>query len=655
MVQTVPMKRGSWCIAIVAAALVSLGVVGVVPVAAAEPSVTTSTTDRPYVLKDGVTAPVHSYRDAIREHVLVSAPDGDGDGEHDSVAVDIIRPSGLGRAKVPVIMVASPYYACCGRGSELELKAYARDGSPRRYPLFYDNFFVPRGYAVALVDMAGTNRSDGCADIGERSDVGSVKAVVDWLNGRARAKDAAGRPVEASWSDGRVGMIGKSYDGSLANGVAATGVEGLETIVPISAISSWYDYARNHGLPIAYDYPTFLAETVAGGRYTYDPDCGRVNRRMAAQDGDGTGRYTPFWSRRDYRRPPAPDASRVRASVFIVHGLQDTNVKTPNFARWWTALGRAGVQRKMWLSRLGHVEPFDHDRGRWVSTLHLWFDRELMGIRNGILREPRVRVEVSPDRWVPSDAWPLGSETTTLRPRADGGLSPGHERRWLSFVNDPWQSEETAVTRGRNRHRLLFLTDPLRHAARLDGTPRLRLHVRTEVPKGQVAVMLVDYGRSTRVLAIDEGVRTLATQSCYGKRTRYDDGCYFDVERRLGRPPLQVIARGWARLRGGGQHRISVPLTANDVRVPAGHRLGLVIAGASPDWVVTLDRSRSTYTVSLRHTSLRLDSPLRFTSGARTTVPSSAEIGPGALPRPVGRPIPSEAQAAPERHRAAIR
>ena len=29
-------------------------------------------------------------------------------------------------------------------------------------------------------------------------------------------------------------MIGKSYDGTLANGVAATGVEGLKTIVPVS-------------------------------------------------------------------------------------------------------------------------------------------------------------------------------------------------------------------------------------------------------------------------------------------------------------------------------------------------------------------------------------------------------------------------------------
>jgi X-Pro dipeptidyl-peptidase len=43
-------------------------------------------------------------------------------------------------------------------------------------------------------------------------------------------------------------MIGKSYDGTLSNGVAATGVEGLKTIVPISAISTRYSYSRTGGV-----------------------------------------------------------------------------------------------------------------------------------------------------------------------------------------------------------------------------------------------------------------------------------------------------------------------------------------------------------------------------------------------------------------------
>ena len=46
-------------------------------------------------------------------------------------------------------------------------------------------------------------------------------------------------------------MIGVSYNGTLANAVAATGVRGLTTIVPIAAISSWYDYYRANGGVVA--------------------------------------------------------------------------------------------------------------------------------------------------------------------------------------------------------------------------------------------------------------------------------------------------------------------------------------------------------------------------------------------------------------------
>ena len=152
-------------------------------------------------------------------------------------------------------MDASPYYLCCGRGNESETKTYDANGQPLKLPLYYDNYYEPRGYAVVEVDMAGTSRSTGCSDEGASEDIDSIKAVIDWLNGRADAVDINGNPVTAYWANGSVGMIGKSYDGSLANGVAATGVEGLKTVVPISAISSWYDYDRSQGIPFSYNYP----------------------------------------------------------------------------------------------------------------------------------------------------------------------------------------------------------------------------------------------------------------------------------------------------------------------------------------------------------------------------------------------------------------
>jgi X-Pro dipeptidyl-peptidase len=594
-------------------------------------------------IDNGVTAPIFSYENAIRESVWVLAPDFDSDGEKDRVGVDIIRPAELDGTPldVPVIMDASPYYACCGRGNESELKEYDADGNPVKFPLFYDNYFVPRGYAFAAVDMAGTNRSTGCVDEGAESDIGSVKAVVQWLNGRARAVDAAGDRVRANWTNGRVGMIGKSYDGTLANGVAATGVRGLETIVPVSAISSWYDYTRYQGLPFYYDYAAWLSSYVEGDR-TEPIDCTAINEQMAAEDGDETGAYTEFWSRRDYRARPVPDASKVRASVFITHGLQDTNVKTPNFSRWWDVLGDHGVDRKMLLSRLGHVDPFDHDRARWVRTLHRWFDHELWGIRNGIGREPAVSVETSPNHWVEGNRWPVASRNVRLSGRADGSLVVGRPVDGeKTFTNDPEQSEATAVTAGPNPHRLLFQTDPIANRIRISGSARVRLSVSHPIETGQVGVALVDYGASARVLTTGDGAITLDTESCWGESTAADDACYFDVARRIGETPLQVLARGWSRLEGSGGHTVDIELTANDLTVPAGHRLGLVVFAASPDWLETIDAGPTPYGVDLGASWLRLPlrGELRF-ADAPTALRLPGELPTGTVPKPTGRIIP---------------
>jgi X-Pro dipeptidyl-peptidase len=191
--------------------------------------------------------------------------DNDGDHVRDRVAVDLVRPRT--QVKVPVIMEASPYYACCGRGNESEKKTYDANGVISKVPLFYDNYFVPRGYAFVAVDLPGTARSTGCEDVGGPEEVLGAKAVIDWLNGRAPATYADGSPAVAAWTTGKVGMIGKSWDGTVANEVAATGVPGLETIVPISAISSWYDYARFNGVVRSERYPEFLQGGVTARRH----------------------------------------------------------------------------------------------------------------------------------------------------------------------------------------------------------------------------------------------------------------------------------------------------------------------------------------------------------------------------------------------------
>src|SRR5689334_22013870 len=85
------------------------------------------------------TTPVYSYQNAIRESVTVATGvDNDGDGQPDRVVVDLIRPreAATTGVKVPVIMLASPYFQCCGRGPENEKKAYGADGTVTSFPLY---------------------------------------------------------------------------------------------------------------------------------------------------------------------------------------------------------------------------------------------------------------------------------------------------------------------------------------------------------------------------------------------------------------------------------------------------------------------------------------------------------------------------------------
>ena len=594
-----------------------------------------------YVLDNGVTAPIYDYPASIRESVWVGVPDFNGCGSPLLVAADIIRPHELdGIAKVPVIMVASPYYLCLGRGNELEMKEYDDDGNPTKFPLFYDNYFVPRGYAVVAVDMAGTARSTGCSDQGAASDLLSVKAVIDWLNGKAGAVDVWKNPVKADWSNGVVGMIGKSYDGTLANGVAAMGVPGLKTIVPIGAISSWYDYDRYQNLPFSYNYPSYLSDYVAGNR-KIEIDCDTCFANLDAEDGDETGAYTEFWAARDYRAGLTTDASQVNASVFIIHGLQDDNVKTPNFARWWKLLGDYHVERKLWLTRVGHVDPFDVDRAYWVETIHRWFDYQLFGIQNGIDREPAVRVENAPEQWVEAKDWPRREHEVRLSPRADGRLALGTGSKGaISWLNNPNQTEATAVTAGENPNRLLFTTGLLTRDLRITGAPKLELEITHDAAGGvgQVGVELVDYGVAERVLSEGDGVSTVATQSCWGDDWRdFDDPCYFDVVRLMGQTPLQVLSRGWARLDTPGTHRLIIEMVPNDIIVPAGHQLGLVLVAASPEWVVTVDPDpTTTYTVNLRGSLLRIPivGPVADFRPGKSKVPPQRMLTRGTLPKP---------------------
>ncbi|MDT7783399.1 MAG: X-Pro dipeptidyl-peptidase [Pseudonocardiales bacterium] len=539
----------------------------------------------------------HAAPAAITETVYVeSTMDSDSDGKLDRIAADVMRPDTAG--KVPIVMEASPYY---GLGT---FAAKAMD-VPRGFSRWYDEYFVPRGYAVVEMEMQGTSRSTGCPTTGGPEDTASVRAVVDWLNGRAKAFYADGSPATASWSTGNVGMLGVSYNGTLPNAAAAANIPGVKTIVPIAAISSWYEYSRDQGIAYrgahAKDYPTYLANYVISS--AQKAKCKPVLDKLAAEDGDESFDYTSFWKARDYRQT----AQNVTASVFAVHGQSDWNVKPSQFGRWWQQLAERNVPRKIWLHRGGHLDPISFRQAEWQRVMGLWMDYWLKGVQNGIMNEPMADFQKPDGTWEQDAAWPRpGTRDTTLYfGPAAGGMSgslttaPGTGTQRLGDNANLSETQMMANPETADPRRLVYVTPPLTQAARLSGEVSLTTRVASNRASTPLTALLVDYGPSTQAVMTDRSPIQLSTETCTRADLRDRTGCARPPDVSVQAVSATMLTRGSIDAKNRTSLEISTPLPTNgtvdvswrlhtrDALIPAGHRIGIVIVTNHSGYVAT--------------------------------------------------------------------
>jgi X-Pro dipeptidyl-peptidase len=508
----------------------------------------------------GLAQPVLAGRPAdwVRQRLWVTArTDSDRDGRRDRVRIRVVRPretrtQGL---RVPVVYEISPYNAGLrnARMHDVDVPLWAP--APRLHPAATDAdpaTWVPRGFAVVRADSLGTGGSTGCPTSGGRNETLGARAVVDWLNGRAVARDRSGRVVRATWTTGRVGMIGTSYNGTLPNAVATTGVEGLEAIVPVSAISSWYDYYRAGGAVVApLGWQGEDTDVLARAVYTRGNRrvCRPVFRRLARRQDRRSGDYSRFWAQRDY----VADADRVRAAVLVAHGLRDWNVKTKHAAQWYAALRRAGVPHKIYLHQGGHggLPP--------ARMLNRWFSHHLYDVDNGVQRAPHAFVRRPGGGLSGFREWPApdaAAVTLRLRPRrgqARGALVLGRSGRRAveRFVDTPRLTADRLAARPRSRHGRVYVSAPLTSSVRVSGTTVADLRVSFGQPSANVTVALVDYTRRHRV----DRVVTRGWRDPQNRRS------------------LAVTRR----VRPRTPYRLRVPMQPHDHVFAIGHRIGLVV------------------------------------------------------------------------------
>src|SRR5713226_141355 len=145
------------------------------------------------------------------------------------IAVDIYVPNSLSGAVTlrtfPAIALFTPYYR------RFKLRPAATGEANPNTGKFRD-FFVPRGYAVVVVDVRGTGASFGTRDSfrspKERED---SREIADWI-------------VTRPWSNGVIGATGISYVGAAADFLASTGHPAVKAIAPLFAV--WDTYSDHY-------------------------------------------------------------------------------------------------------------------------------------------------------------------------------------------------------------------------------------------------------------------------------------------------------------------------------------------------------------------------------------------------------------------------
>jgi len=623
-----------------ALAVAALGAIQLGPLSAQSSAPASAAQAKP-VFADGQAQIVPAFQDAalwIRQTLWVETEfDSDKDGKRDRVFVDVTRPrqtdtEGL---KVPVIYESSPYFAGTSGPREFLWNVNQEVGAPPPPRTSQPSIefrpvratvapsqvttWVPRGFAVVHSDAPGTGLSQGCVTVGDSPEELAPKAVIDWLNGRAKGYTSATGSDEVSatsWSTGKVGMTGTSYNGTIPVAAATTGVDGLAAIIPVAPNTSYYHYYRSNGLVrhpggwLGEDID-FLYDYVNSGDPARRDACNALYRdgEFARGRDRQSGDYNDFWAARDL----LPKTGRIKAAVLMSHAFNDWNVVPEHSVRIYEALkGR--------VPRMAYYHQGGHGGAPPLEMMNRWFTRYLYGIENGVEQQPRAWIvreatatpsvpsatsAPSPSRGGPAPAPtpyadypnPAAAPVTLYLERGgrtQGGLTltrvAARQGREM-LVDDVSLSGAALASSDQSQNRLMYATPVLTAPVHMSGSTTVTLQLASSKPAANLSVWLVELP--------------------------WTDGPI---------SPENLITRGWAdpqnhaaltnggdyhsKLRGeplvpGQFYPMTFSLEPDDQIVPAGKRIGLMIFSSDRDFTLW-PKPGTELTVDLDGTHLQL-------------------------------------------------
>lgn len=618
---------------------------------------------------NGKALPVFDTSKVIREIVYVESDlDTDEDGKSDLLQVTIFRPAESNNFKIPALYTADPYFGGvidnAKRNHNVDVNLM--DAATSTYPTYealpkveanlpsnedhpstekavhkaaysLNEYLLARGFANVYAGAIGTRGSDGLRVTGAPEETIAAKEIIEWLHGDRLAYTDRNRThqTKASWCNGNIGMTGRSYLGTLQIAVATTGVAGLKTVVSEAAISSWYDYYREHGLVVAPEACQgedldMLAETCqsnlwdSGNYLKIKPKFDEMQKKLLEKADRETGQYSDFWEARNYRH----HLDNVKCSWISVHGLNDWNVKPKNVYKLWQKIATLPIAHKLFLHQGPHYNMNNLLSIDFSDMMNLWFCHELLNVKNNAYKQwetVMIQDNLQPDIWHEEPKWnnSLGQKEIYY-PNTDGELlklgSPDEAKvsftdvggkifKEVKISEKDWEYE---FITGKERwldQQLRFVTEDFIHPITVVGRPKIKLRVSPSLAKGQISVALVELGTRKRLTPTPKLFNDQIQELGYRFGT--------DILREFVPDKVtdaKLITKGHMNIQNYADMKKAEKITPGKFydlefflqptfyRVPVGSRLGLIIY--STDQAMTKrPLEEETYTIDLANTA----------------------------------------------------
>jgi len=453
--------------------------------------------------------------------------------------------------------------------------------------------WVPRGYVVVHSSSPGTGLSDGAPTVGGDNESLAPKAVIDWLNGRAKgfASRTGNAPISAYWSTGKVGMTGTSYNGTIPLAAATTGVAGLEAIIPIAPNTSYYHYYRSNGLvrsPGGYlgEDIDVLYDFIHSGKEENRARNNNVIRDTEMANGmdRASGDYNDFWAGRDYINDMQP----MKAALLMSHGFNDWNVMPEHSFRIYERAKEMGLPTQVYYHQNGHGGPPP------MKMMNRWFTRYLHGVENNveadakawIVRENDQRNEPTAYADYPNPAaTPVTFYLTPGAPKAGSLSLNSAAAKGKEMLVDNYSFAADALAQADfTEHRLLYVSPILKEDLHISGLPTITIKAASSKKAVNLSVYLVS-------LPWNEGRRVKITDN--------------------------IITRGWADLQNhtslrkgtplkpGAFYEMTFDLQPDDQIIKKGQQIGLMIFSSDSKYTL-LPKPGTELTIDLKDTKLIL-------------------------------------------------